>query len=1200
MNSISDNHILVALGASAGGLEALNSFFYNVPEDSDYTYLIVQHLSSDHKSLMAELLAKKTKIPVTEIQQNTEIERNHIYVIPPSKNLVIENKHLKLLDKPKGQQLNLPIDILFESLAKEYRQSAVGVILSGTGSDGSRGIRYIKEEGGLVLVQHPEDSKFGGMPQSAINTGFPDFVVPVEDMSNEITSYFDSSNILSITQDFTNIDDSALRDILSLLKSKTEIDFNLYKRPTLLRRIIRRMRIHQLESLREYYKHLKNSKDEVDIIYKEFLIGVTKFFRDEEMWRLLENNVIPKLVADKQDNDILKIWDVACSTGEETYSLAILFLEEIAKQKKNIELKIFATDISQFHLDIASKGEYSKSTLVNVDPEYLARYFKKDDDTFKIAESVRRTAIFSNHNILKDPPFNKVDMVMCRNLLIYFQNDVQQKVFNVLHFSLKLEGYLVLGSSESLGDERDNFDTISRKWKIFKNIKASRGLRTETLHASSDRKFRNKRRTNPDIVANSNMKQRKIEELLSSSILEQFNATSIYIDEDYNILEARGNFRKFANLPNSGFTTNLLKMLPEEFKIPLTTSIKRSKRLKDSQVISERIIFVNDDGQTAVDLRVLPILDDNSNKVTEFVVSLMDQNIESVNETVIERTSISESATLRIKDLEEEIDLVQDELNKAIEDTEISNDKLLATNEELLASNEELQCTNEELQSVNEELNTINTDHIQKLDELSALNEDINNLLTSTNLGVIFLDDKLRVRKFTPAIKEHFDLYQADLGRHIDNFVVSFGENNTNNIVTNAERVINTGKVFEKKIISKNNRHFLQRISPYITTAGEINGAVVTFIDIERIHKSQEELRRSQIKFKDFYENDPVMHASISPDSGNIVDCNKIFYKTLGFKNKKEILNKSIFHFYNDQSKIKASDLITEIKNTGQIQNEDMTLVAIDGREIHVLLNSKLTKNIHGETITMGTLIDITALKETADKLAKRQLDLEMANNDLEQFVSICSHDLKEPLATIRFGSEMLDKNFSHQLESKGKEYIRYIHEAAGRLANQINALLEHSRIGQNSEKQDVDLKQVLDTVVMDLAKSINDCKAKISIGKLPTIKGYEVELRLLFQNLLSNALKYCKKGVTPDIRISYFKDNDYYIFSVNDNGIGIEEIDLENIFKIFNKIHRNDNIEGTGIGLAHCDKIVKLHDGKIWVDSQPGVGSTFHFKLKA
>lgn len=1200
MNDIPDNHIVVAVGASAGGLEALNNFFTSVPEDSDYTYFIVQHLSPDHKSLMAELLSKKTQVPITEIKNDAEIERNHIYVIPPSKNLVIEQRQLKLIDKPKGSQLNLPIDIFFESLAKEFRQNAIGIILSGTGSDGSRGIRYIKEEGGLVLVQKPDQAKFDGMPQSAINTGFPDFVLPVEEMHIEIVNYYDSDNILSISQDFSNIDDTSLKDILNLLKNNTELDFNLYKRPTLLRRIIRRMRMLQKSSLRDYYSYLRETAEEVDILYKEFLIGVTKFFRDEEMWKSLENDTIPKIVADKEDNGVIKIWDVACSTGEETYSLAILFLDEIAKQKKRVELKIFATDISQFHLDIASKGEYSKSTLAHVDSEYLARYFKKDDDTFKVTETLRRTAIFSNHNILKDPPFNKVDMVMCRNLLIYFQNDVQQNVFKVLHFSLKLEGYLVLGSSETLGDTADSFETVNRKWKIFKNVKVSRGLRRDTLYSSSSRRSKNTSRKNSESLTTHSLRQRKVEEVLSTSILKQFNATSIFIDEDYNILEARGNFRKFANLPNSGFTTNLLKMLPEDYKIPLTTSVKRAKRLKTSDVITERIVFRTEDTENAVDLRVLPIVEDDYSRVKEFVVSIMDHDKGSVNETIIERTNVSESAALRIKDLEEELDLTQDELNKSIEETETSNEELQATNEELLASNEELQSTNEELQSVNEELHTVNAEHIQKLDELSELNEDINNLLESTNIGVIFLDEDLRIRKFTPAIKEHFELYKRDIGRRIDNFVVSFGDDKKSNLLDNVKKVLDTGKVFEKKILSKSGRHFLQRISPFLTTTNKASGAVITFIDIEKINQSQEELRSSQKKFQSFYNDDPVMHGSINVDSGNIIECNKKFYQTLGYKNRKELIGTSIFQFYTDRSKIIASDIIREIKEEGQVRNKEVTMLTKDGQEIYVLLNSNLTTDDKGNNVTRSTLLDITELKHAREKLEERRAELEMANRELEQFVSICSHDLKEPLATIRFGSEMLDKNFSGQLEKKGKDYIKYIHDAAGRLGNQINALLEHSRIGQLSEKTDVDIKKIIETVEMDLAKSIGDCDANITCGKLPTVKGFEVELRLLFQNLISNALKYCKKGVSPDVRITSFSDNYFHVFSVNDNGSGIDERDQENLFKIFNKIPGNEHIDGTGIGLAHCEKIVKLHGGSIWVDSQLGVGSTFHFKLKA
>ena len=1199
MENYYDKHIVVAVGASAGGLEALNSFFDNVQVHSDCSYIIIQHLSPDHKSLMAELLAKKTKLPITEINDDSELEKNHIYVIPPSMNLVIEEGHLKLLDKPKGQKLNLPIDMFFESIALEYKENAVGVILSGTGSDGSRGLKTIKENGGLVIVQDPNQAKFDGMPQSAIGTGLVDYVLPVQKMNEEILEYYNTPELLKADSDFMQFDEKSLSQILEILRKSTDLDFSLYKKPTLIRRMARRMKLLKIDSLEEYLDYLQNDNKEPQTLYKDFLIGVTKFFRDTKVWELLEDEVIPELVRFKDQGGTIKIWDVGCSTGEETYSLAMLLQEEIKRQKKDIEFKIFATDISQHHIEIASKGEYSEAIAGDIDKEYLTRYFKKKDKVYKISDKIRRSVIFSNHNIIKDPPFNNMDMAVCRNLLIYLQNTVQNRVLHVLHYSLRLEGFLVLGTSESIGTLRPYFEEISRKWNLYRNVEKSTRLRTEILKSTGSRMIANLQRSGKDISTSGIEHKSNLEHIVASSVLEHFGATSVQIDEEYNILEAQGEFSKYAKLPNQGFTTNLLRMLPPELKIPLTTSVKKSKRSR-SKIVYEGITLSQNDKTLSVDLIVTPFKLKKTEGDYHFVVTLMDTQ-EGANGAIIEQASMTESANKRIRDLEEELEEAREELKRAIEETETSNEELQATNEELLASNEELQSTNEELQSVNEELHTVNAEHIQKMDDLAALNADMDNLLNSTEIGTIFLDEDLKIRKFTPSIKENFDLLQQDIGRHLDNFISAFGLESGDSLTDWAKKVMETGNPVERRIVNKQGIHFLQRISPFMSSNNKVNGVVITFIDIQKIHESQQELRASEEKFKAFYEDDPVMHVSLEPNTGIIRECNKLFYESLGFNSRDEVLDRPMFDFYDKKSKLKAIKLLDQIKNNTDVTHEEMTLLNKKGDRIVVMLNSTPQLDEKGNVIlTRSTLSDITELKKTQRKLRKQKENLEQANRELEQFVSICSHDLQEPLGTIRFGSELLGKKFSDQLEDKGKEYVSYIHEASGRLSNQIKALLEHSRIGQDLKKEKTDTKELVEVVKYDLGKRIRDCGAEIHVGNLPTIKAYKTELRLLFQNLISNSLKYCKKGVNPDVRVSAFEDDDYWIFSITDNGIGMKEEDLDSIFTIFSRVPTEEKYEGTGVGLAHCEKIVKLHGGKIWADSQLGVGSTFYFKIKA
>ncbi|WP_246054271.1 CheR family methyltransferase [Antarcticibacterium flavum] len=553
---------LIAVGASAGGLEALKVFFRNLAEDDNNSYVVIQHLSPDYKSMMGELLAKSTNLKIEEIKDNMEILPGRIYLIPPVSNLVIQNGMLHLLDKPKDQKLNLPIDMFLTSLAEYKKEQAIAVILSGTGSDGTRGIRAIKENDGMVMVQDPDQAKFDGMPKSAIQTGLVDYVLDVEDMGEELINFISAPVVLHFKEGNIEYDENTLSKILHLINEKTGLDFREYKHSTLARRVARRVNVCKCNSLAEYYHTLKDNEEEVNILYREFLIGVTKFFRDSEVWTILRDTVIPELVTEKDETEVLKIWDVGCSTGEEAYSLAMFLNEEIEKQEKHIEVKIFATDISQKHLDIGSQGVYSESIVADVAPHLLQKYFISKQEGYQVVEKIRRMVIFSKHNIIKNPPFSNMDMVFCRNLLIYFQPTIQKKALNVLHYGLKEDGVLVLGTSESVQTHREYFQDISRKWKIYRNVNPRRRLNTETLHSSPNRLLENvparKRRDLP--APQVNKKQKFISEL-SDTVLEQFGAASIYIDSDYNILQAVGEFRKYASLPVNGFSTNLLDML---------------------------------------------------------------------------------------------------------------------------------------------------------------------------------------------------------------------------------------------------------------------------------------------------------------------------------------------------------------------------------------------------------------------------------------------------------------------------------------------------------------------------------------------------------------------------------------------------------------------------------------------------------------
>jgi len=1196
------NSRVVAVGASAGGLEALKSFFSNLPQNDTTTYVVIQHLSPDYKSMMGELLAKSTTLPIEQISDNSVIEKGKIYLIPPVNNLVIEDGKLHLLDKPKDQKLNLPIDMFFTSMAKCFKQDAIAVILSGTGSDGTRGIRAIKELDGMVMVQDPDQAKFDGMPKSAINTGLVDYILQTEEMGEEISNFINAPLVVGYDDDNVEYDEQALSKILQYIDDETGLDFREYKHSTLARRVARRVSVCKCGTLEDYFSYLKSEKDEISILYREFLIGVTKFFRDSQVWEILEDEVIPELVRSVKKGATLKVWDVACSTGEEPFSLAMYIHEEMQRQDKNFEVKIFATDISQQHIDIGANGIYSESIVADIDPFLLNKYFVSKSDGYHVVEKLRRMVIFSKHNILKNPPFSNMDMVLCRNLLIYFQPSIQLRALNVLHYGLKEDGFLVMGTSESVNTHRDFFEDVSRKWKIFKNVYPKKSLKAETLHSSSSRSFVKEKRVptkRGEVSSVSNTKSKFINEL-NQAILEQFGGASVYVDSEYNILQAIGAFRKYANLPVNGFSINLLDMLTSDLKHVVQSTVKNAQRENKKMFYSDAVY--EHGGETKnLDLIVKPFKQENLDNETSYAITFIEKELDLSKVKKVEKVTIDSRTKEYIEELELELKKTKEELQSSLEEIETSNEELQAANEELLASNEELQSTNEELQSVNEEINTVNAENVQKMDDLAALNADMINLLESTDIGTIFLDSSLRIRKFTPAIKRHFSLISTDIGRPIDNFTTSFGANKGRGLVARCKKVLSTGKSLEKHILSKEGKNYLQRISVFRNSDQEAEGVVITFIDIETLQKAKDRLVASEKRFKSFYEEDPVMHFSVDPHTALIVQCNDEAVEKLEYSSKDEIIGKPIFDLYANEAQLKALRLNQVFKETGELKNVEQEMVTNSGRIIPIILNSTAELDEEGTIITNRfTCVDISKLKDAQTELKEQKADLERANKDLEQFVSICSHDLQEPLSTIKFGSDILGKIYADKLDAKGKEYISYIDEASDRLANQIKALLEHSRIGRDTKKTTVDTKELVEVVKYDLGKSIRESNAQIHVGALPKIKAYEVELRLLFQNLLSNALKYRHKERVPEIRISAYPDDNFWVFSVMDNGIGMNQEDLKNIFTIFNRVRTEEKFEGTGVGLAHVEKIVQLHDGTIWVDSQPGVGSTFYFKIKS
>ncbi len=719
---------VVGIGASAGGLEAIESFFSKVPSDSGLAFVIIQHLSPDYKSLMPEILLKRTSLPVHTAEDGMEVKPDNVYLIPRKMNMKIFHSRLHLTEKNNLQVLNLPIDIFFHSLAEDFEDKAIGVILSGTGSDGSRGIRVIRENGGIIIVQDPDSSKFDGMPKSAITTGTVDFILPPQEIPEKIMRYVKHPYIKDKDKnhELAKVPEDYLSKIILFIKETFGLDFTYYKDTTISRRIERRLSINQVENLKDYLDYLYSSKKEQKTLYNELLIGVTKFFRDSEAFLIVENEIIPSIFENKLPKDEVRVWVSACSTGEEAYSVAILFKEYMLQHSLENKIKIFATDVDKTAIEYASIGVYNASISADVSPERLSRFFIQAGDSFRINDEIREMIVFARHNVIKDPPFNKIDFLLCRNLLIYFQTALQQKVLSLFNFALNKTGYLFLGNSESIGDMEHFYETINIKWKIFKSKRSSK-LPADIL----DEKF-------PGGLINPKFQMRKpvyalkspvadLVNIFTEKIIEDIAPETVIVNENYEIINSFGDLNKFLIFPktrriNEGFEYIITKMVPSNLK--LTFSIAINKAIKSgNEVIHHQVKFQKSESDFIIaDLKFIPLL--KQELYEKYVlIYFYERDFSQIPGTEIKSfEDVDQQAQQRIFDLENELKHTKENLQASIEELETTNEELQSTNEELVSANEELQSTNEELQSVNEELYTVNTEFQAKNHDLLVMN----------------------------------------------------------------------------------------------------------------------------------------------------------------------------------------------------------------------------------------------------------------------------------------------------------------------------------------------------------------------------------------------------------------------------------------------------------------------------------------------
>ena len=826
---------IVGIGASAGGLEALQQFFSAVPDNSGLAFVVIQHLSPDYKSLMAEILGKYTSMMVLQAENGMEVEPNIVYLIPPKKNMTIKNGRLLLTDYVHGA-INHPIDTFLASLAEERKAHALCVILSGTGSDGTSGIKSIKEHDGLVLVQDPASAKFGGMPRSAINTGLADFVLPPRELAEEILNFSNYPAIVDISDNEELFSD---KDTLSLIyltmKRVSGIDFTYYKKTTVLRRIERRMVVTHCPTLSSFAHLLEENQNEVDLLVKDILIGVTKFFRDAEFFEKLKHTVIYNILENSGSTDPIRIWSAGCSTGEEAYSLAILFHEAMDEKKLHRDIKIFATDVDTKAIEQAGKGVFSESIVDDVSAERLARFFIKRNDQYQICKDIRKMIIFAPHNMLSDPPFGKLALICCRNVLIYFQPVLQKGLFAIFHSALKNGGYLFLGKSETASEYSKVFTPVSIAEKIY--MHRSDAKMDDLMPPAFN--IPNIQTAIPSATGLAHREENNLAmENVYSHFLEKFLPASVVVDDQNNILHFFGGYSDYLNLAPGKATFNFFTLVNKDINLVSSTAINRC-RMEKKAVTYTGVSVDTLTGRRVIDLSVQPIID-SSGIDTGLLAILFVEHGETTLDGIVEKYDINITAAQRITDLEHELQVSQNDLRTTIGELETVNEELQAANEELLTANEELQSSNEELQSVNEELYTVNSEFQQKLDELTTMTNDLSNFLSSTMIGILFVDSHLNIRKFTEYIGREFQLESQDVGRSMQIFAHSFPDED---IVTDARNVLKDLTPVDREVVGMNGRFYTMRIAPYRTTENSIRGLVITVID--SLGSSNERTRES-------------------------------------------------------------------------------------------------------------------------------------------------------------------------------------------------------------------------------------------------------------------------------------------------------------------------------------------------------------------
>jgi two-component system CheB/CheR fusion protein len=1020
---------VVGLGASAGGIKALKEFFANVQPRAGIAWVVILHLSPDHESRLAEVLQTTAPVPVTQVTERVEIAPDHVYVVSPNKTLEIKDDTLTLSEMTRVEQRRSPVDVFFRALADAHGSESVVVVLSGTGPNGSAGLKRIKEYGGLTIVQDPAEAEYSDMPNNSIATGLVDFVLPVAQMPARITAYFDDARRGGHEAKIQpgSADDEAMRDVLTLLRVRTGHDFSNYKIATLQRRVDRRIHLRGVETLAEYARLVRQQPDEAVALMKELLISVTNFFRDPAAWKVLEERIIPRLFESKRLQDQVRVWVPGCATGEEAYSIAMLLAEHASRIAEPPPIQVFGTDLDEQAIGIAREGFYSDAEIADVSEDRLQRFFEKIGDGYHVRRDLREMLLFAHHNVIKDPPFSHLDLISCRNLLIYLNRSIQERVVETFHFALNPGGYLFLGTSESPESANDLFLRVDGSAHVYESRTVTSRLALPLVDAPLALPRLATRAAEPRAggrISPADLHQR---------LLEQYAPPSMVITEEYNVVHMSESVGRYLQIPGGEPSRDVLRLVRPELRPDLRTALHQSARER-SRVEVRGIPVTFDEGRRAVDILVRPVLREGDLAGGYFLVLFQEAPVHGAPADGEPALTLESPAEPITRQLEDELSRVRDQLRLHVEQYETqaeeakaSNEELQAMNEELRSAAEELETSKEELQSVNEELTTVNQELKIKIEELALANNDFQNFINSTDIATIFIDRAFRVKLFTPRAQDIFNLLDSDTGRPLSNITSRLLDDR---IHQDVRSVLDSLQTIERETPTDDGHWHLMRILPYRTTDNRIDGVVVTFHDITGRRDSELRVRQSEERLRLLIDG-AIDYAIFTMTEGARIDSWNAGAQRLFGYSVDEILGQSIDVLFTQDDR----DAGLPVKELEQARRHGR---AADER--YYVRKSGTRLYVSGVTIRLGDggigfakiARDLTQQRDSAQALRT-------AHDSLESRVKERTRDLEGEKGSV---TELLHRIVSAQ-EDERRRIARDLHDSLGQHLTALRLSLE-------------------------------------------------------------------------------------------------------------------------------------------------------------